>query len=128
MQIFFRFLATIAILGIIMLGSCKDNDPISHDSHDATRIEGNWVDLTGTLSPDWHYSFDRGLLTMQYEKAGATITTLTYPYATRHDSVFIGGDATNTPQIWTLEFECDEVVKVNRVGALISQEFWLKRE
>jgi len=117
------------ILAVFLL-ACRKETPqlFIPDPHDATRIEGHWADMTGTLAPDWHYHFDAGLLTQSYTKAGATLTSLTYPYAIRRDSVFIGGDATNIPRTWLLEFECEEVVMVTQSAAALGQRFWLKRE
>lgn len=123
-KIIWAMLFVIAILLVIPLISCKEQ----HEATPMPSIDGRWQDLTGTLNPEWHYHFDRGLLLQSYEDFGATLTTLTYPYATRHDSVFIGGDATNAPRVWVLEFECADVVKVRNVGQVLGATFWLKRE
>jgi len=117
-----------AMLLVALFIGCKEKEDLPLDQFDAQRIEGRWVDMTGTLAPDWHYHFDGGLLTQSYIKAGATITALTYPYAIREDSIFIGGDLTNAPRVWLVDFECDEVVQISQEAAVLGQRFWLKRE
>lgn len=106
---------------------CQENATV-FDPNDASNLEGKWVDMTGTLPPDWHYDFHNGLLTQSYVNFGSIITSLSYPYAYRGDTVFIGGDATNTPRMLVVYFECEDVVKVNHLGAMINHQFWLKRE
>jgi hypothetical protein len=121
-------LALLLALLLLPLISCKKDVLPDPSPSDASRIEGRWVDMTGTLYPDWHYHFEAGLLTQSYIKAGATITALTYPYAIRQDTVFIGGDATNAPRVWLLHFECHEITEVVQSAPAFSQRFWLRRE
>lgn len=121
-------LGLVALLLLLPFLSCKEKVEPTPNPLDASRIEGRWVDMTGTLFPDWHYHFDQGLINQQYEQAGAVLADLTYPYATRKDSVFIGGDATNPPRTWVLNFECEEIVEVRQVGVAIGARFWLRRE
>ncbi len=132
MQHTFRSLSILLFTIVAMTGAfyigCREHDPFPFDAHDAHNIEGRWVDMVGTLNPDWHYHFDQGLLTQSYEAFGGTLTTLTYPYAIRADSVFIGGDANNLPRVWVLAFECADVVMVTQTNAGFGTRFWLKRE
>lgn len=111
------------ILSVIITLNCCRQDPPEPYS-----IEGRWVDLTGTLSPEWHYHFEDGILTQSYVQFGAQITKLTYPYAIRDSLVYIGGDTTNAPREWQVHFECDDVIRVTQTGAMINHRFWLKRE
>jgi hypothetical protein len=115
------------LLLCITILSCQKEKP-DHSPTDASGIQGEWVELTGTLQPDWKYSFDDGLLTQSYEAFGSVLTTLTFPYATRQDTVFIGGDTNNQTRIWILYFECHEIVQVRDASSLLGQKFWLKRE
>ncbi len=117
----YLLLICLAALMILPFISCKEPEA-------PNTIEGDWIDLTGSIYPDWHYHFERGILTQKYEKFGATLTTITFPYATRGDSVFIGGNSTNDPRIWVLSFECADVVKVQSVSATFGPTFWLTRE
>jgi hypothetical protein len=127
-SITYIMLALLAALLLLPLISCKKDVLPDPSPSDASRIEGRWVDMTGTFAPDWHYHFNGGLLTQSHIKAGATLTALTYPYAIRNDSIFIGGDLTNAPRVWLVDFECDEVVEISQEAAVMGQRFWLKRE
>lgn len=120
-------LALMALLFTLPFLSCE-KDPPPPNPLDASRIEGRWVDMTGTFSPDWHYNFDNGLLTQTYIKAGATLSELTYPYAIRDSTIIIGGDANNAPREWSVNFECHEVVQITQSQTQIGQRFWLTRE
>lgn len=111
----------------LLLFSCKKEPAPPPDPLDASRIVGNWRDMTGTFSPDWNYQFEDGILTQSYDKFGAQLTTLTYPYAIRNDTIIIGGDVTNIARKWVVYFECQDVVKVTQVGFLFGQQFWLSR-
>lgn len=89
---------------------------------------GTWIDLTGSINPDWHYQFDDGLLTQSYVVAGTTITTLTYPYALRDSLIVIGGDTNNPPREWAYSFECHDVLRITERNQVLNRRFWLKRE
>jgi len=113
---------------LLFVVACRDSDGPVFNPTDATMIEGHcWADLTGTVGPEWCYCFERGLLTQTYYGFGATFSSLSFPYAIRHDTVLIGGDANNPPRTWLLFFECDEVARVTTSAAL-NHRFWLKRE
>jgi hypothetical protein len=112
---------------LICLSACH-KDPPPPEPHYAATIEGRWVDMTGTFSPNWHWQFEAGLLTQYYFQANTVITTLTYPYALRDSTIIIGGDATNFPREWDVLFECEDVVQVTQSNTQLSQRFWLKRE
>lgn len=116
----------VALLAMLSFISCKKDPQPSTDY--AAGIEGRWVDMTGTFAPDWHYHFEDGLLTQHYFKAGVTLSILSYPYAIRDSTVIIGGDATNAPRGWRLNFECSDVVQVIQYSPQFGQRFWLKRE
>lgn len=115
-------LSTIVLLVASMATSCKDQDP------PVLSIEGSWSPMI-PAHPEWVYDFREGLLTQSITDFGVVITTLTYPYAVRQDTVWIGGDANNLPRVWLLAFECPDIVRVNNIspGAVLSPQFWLKR-
>lgn len=115
------------LFATLLLFACQ-KDPSPPANSDASRIEGHWVDLTGTLAPDWQYHFNQGVVTQSFVHYGAVLSSLTYPYAIRSDTVFIGGDIANAPRTWVVYFQCDEVVEVKQVGLLLGHRFWLKKQ
>ena len=121
-----RLLLTILFVFSLFI-ACKEKVDIIPDPSDASRIEGDWVDMTGTFAPDWHYHFESGLLTQSYIKAGATLSEISFPYAIRDSTIIIGGDATNAPREWNVLFECEDVVQITQSSNQLGQKFWLKR-
>lgn len=117
------------LLLVCLMAACKEEQTPPFNPQDARHLEGHeWTNLTGALHPEWHYCFEGGLLTQRYVEFGATLSTITLPYAIRQDTVYIGGNATNNPRTWVLYFECEDVVQVAEQGPVLSQVFWLKRE
>jgi hypothetical protein len=53
------------------------------------------------------------------------ITTQEYVYAIKSDSVFIAGSGGQ--RIWVVYFECDDVVQITEIEALLGAKRWLKR-
>ena len=116
-------LLTLSLLAASMTMSCnKEPDP------PAPGIEGRWTPML-PAHPEWTYDFRDGLLTQSITDFGVMITSITYPYAVRQDTVWIGGTVTDMPRTWLLEFECADIVRVTNIspGATLSTQFWLKR-
>jgi hypothetical protein len=121
MKYLFLFLSTLFLF-------CK-KEPITlqYSPRDAARIEGNWRSLNN--SPTKTYHFERGFLIQQVHVGPTPVWSYEFLYATRLDTVFIGGDSINSPRVWTCYFHCDSLVEVAQSnGGLLSQTFFLKRE
>lgn len=90
-------------------------------------IEGEWRSLI-PKQPDWRYQFRRGLLTQYTTVGNTTISSKTYPYAERGDTLYIGGDQFDPPRRWLLKWECHTVVEVKQLDVQFPQLWWLRRE
>lgn len=107
---------------VIILPGCGDGKAEPRYS-----IEGEWYNLTHS-SPDWLYTFRNGLLTQSVSHAGVPLSTKTYPYAERGDTLYIGGDQQDPPRRWLLRWECHNVVEVRQLDVQFSTLRWLVRE
>jgi len=129
MQITFKFKIMRYLIPILLLlSACAEEQTIS-DPYDASRIVGTWRSMV-PANPDWVYQFDgQGFMRQTFHFGGATLSSLEYPYATRQDTVFIGGDANDPARTWMVRFECDSILEVRNVtpGTLILGQFWLRR-
>lgn len=125
MKIYYTFLLTFLLCMLLHIGCDKRQDELPTD---ATRIEGHWRSML-PAHPDWQYDFDRGILTQSLEDFGAPLVQYQFPYATRADTVTIGGDATNGPRSWKVYFYCDSIVKVTNTtpGQIVAPVIWLQR-
>lgn len=115
---------------LLLLSSCREDTAPTPDPYDASRIEGTWRSMT-PVHPDWEYCFDaQGFMRQTLYGFGATLASIEYPYATRADTVRIGGDQHDPARSWKIRFECDSVVEVVNVtpGQVIFQRFWLKKQ
>lgn len=123
MKTFFPFL----LLLIGFLVSCKERDPLE-DPIDAARITGTWRSMT-PVHPDWEYQFYNGFMCQTLHDFGLNLASLEYTYATRNDTVFIGGDLHDPARIWKVYFHCDSIVEVRNVtpGTLLFGRWWLKK-
>lgn len=111
---------------LLFVYACEKD--VSLQANDASRIENaTWKSLTAT-TPDWKYTFDKGILIQSLPAFSTVITSYTFPYAIRHDTVFIGGDATNPPRTWIVTFHCDSVAQVQELGITISTVKYLKKQ
>ncbi len=81
------------------------------------------------IGPDWQYAFYGGFMVQRLEEFGATITELEYPYATRQDTVFIGGDLHDPARIWKIDFLGDSVLEVRNIHPAhpFGEMFWLRK-
>jgi len=117
-------LTTICLLFALVFACNKsDNRP-----PEPPGIEGHWVNLTDT-HPDWQYLFDDNILTQYIVDFGDTITSQQYTYATRHDTIIIGGDINNPTRQWQLNFICDSVVIATNItpGTLLAPTLYLRK-
>jgi hypothetical protein len=119
----------ILLLCSIVFACKKDPDTCGNtDPQDAARIEGRWMSLFPS-HPEYLYSFESGLLRQSHTAFGAVISDNTYTYATRHDTLHIGGDANNLPRTLLLYFHCDSIVEARNIspGAVLAPVIWLKQ-
>lgn len=113
----------VVLIAIFCCSCRKDVAPLQPPYN----IEGAWTQAS-PVSPEWHYRFDRGLLTQTAVAAGNTIWEYQFPYATRGDTVLIGGDSLNAPRTWVLDWWCDSVVECHIQQAIIAPRLLLRRE
>lgn len=117
----------ILLLFLFFLLSCRDQDYLPPDPHDAWRIEGRWVTLP-PAHPVWHYEFDYPYLTQWIEDLGSTITMQEYIYAPTGDLVEISGDGGQ--RTWRVVFYGDTVMEYRRLmpGVLTPPVAYCRRE
>lgn len=110
------FFATICLL------CCKKESNL----HLLPTIEGAWAQYSP--SPKWSYLFTDGILEQSIQISGQPIIQHMFPYAVRMDTVFIGGDSTNPPRKWLVDFLCDSVCQVTVLDVAISPTLILRRQ
>lgn len=105
------------------LYTCHKPDPVAPE-----RLEGHWLRILPE-HPEWNYDFQDHLLTQYIIDFGDTITLLQFPYATRGDTVLIGGDPQNEPRVLLFNFICDSVANVRDIspGVLISPVMYFRK-
>ena len=113
-----RVVLTLSIL--LTLLSCAERDA-------APTIEGRWYSMLPS-HPNWLYDFHNGLLTQSVTEFGAVVSTRTYPYAERGDTLIIGGDLSNPVRRWVLTFESAGIVAVEQLDVQFITLRYLKRE
>jgi len=116
--------AILILIVLAFLSSCQNAKEPLPSPNDANRIEGHWRSLTPT-TPKWQYTFKDGFLVQKVDDFGVNITTQEYVYAIKSDSVFIAGSGGQ--RIWVVYFECDDVVQITEIEALLGAKRWLKR-
>ncbi|MBL7780674.1 MAG: hypothetical protein JNM22_05605 [Saprospiraceae bacterium] len=115
------------ILLPILFLQCQKEMP-EPNPKDASRIEGRWESLLPS-NPEWAYSFEDGFLTQTHTNFGTVLSSQTYTYATRNDTVFIGGSGLNMERRWKVYFHCDSIVEARTAtpGSVLAPTIWLKR-
>lgn len=115
------------LFAFLLLYSCRDQEYLPPDPHDAWRIEGRWVALP-PAHPIWHYDFDYPDMTQWIEDFGGIITTQRYIYAPDGDLVEIAG--TGGGRTWKVEFFGDTVMQYSDVTheGKWSPTIYLRRE
>lgn len=91
--------------------------------------EGDWRRMN-LIGPDWEYSFDGAIMHQTLTKFGATLAHLEFPYSTRNDTLWIGGNLTNAPRRWKYEFIGDSVVEVIDIppDGVLNERFWMRKQ
>ena len=115
----------IFVVSIFCFANCKKEVDLPQER----TIEGEWAHLL-PVHTDWHYYFNDGLLTQSLPITQVIVTSQVYTYAIRHDTVFIGGNASNAPRVWQVQFHCDSIVEVHDItpGIVVSQVMLLKKQ
>jgi hypothetical protein len=107
------------LLLLLLSGCAEDQYP------DTPTLEGSWHRLM-PFGPDWHYHFDGAQMRQTLQEPGLPLVDLEFPYVTRADSIFIGG---NPERTWKIEFVGDSVLEVRDItpGLIIGEMYWLRK-
>jgi hypothetical protein len=109
-----NWLDALIVAGIlILIGRCAAGCG-DKDLHPG--IEGAWRQ-TAPASPGWLYDFRDGIVTQTVKDFGATLSQLTFTYAERGDTLYIGGDGVNAPRVWVKTMLGDADMKVREMPA-----------
>ena len=111
----------------LLLISCRDQDYLPPDPHDAWRIDGRWVTLP-PASPMWQYEFEYPHMRQWIVDLGVVITEQEYIFAPIGDRVEISGDGGQ--RTWEVRFFGDTVCEYRRLmpGVVSAPAYYLKRE
>lgn len=109
------------MLLLLLPAACGD------DKEPLLTIEGQWQALL-PAHPNWLYEFHNGLLTQSITDFNAVISTRTYPYTERGDTIYIGGDLNNDTRKWLVTWESPNVVHIEVLNpTLFKSVEYLKR-
>jgi hypothetical protein len=115
---------------VILLTLCVSFFSCKEDHYPETQptLEGSWKRLM-PFGPDWKYHFDGGFMRQTLQEFGATVSDLEYPYATKADTVVIGGDLNDPARTWKVAFVGDSVLEVHNItpGVIFGELFWLRK-
>lgn len=111
-------LLLLAILASVFT-SCGDKDPVP-------TIEGRWSAMQ-PLHPDWVYDFRNGILTQSIYIGNTNVTTHSYVYSQRGDTIYIGGDRNTDPRTWVVQFESWNILHVQPQNVKINNLQYLRR-
>ena len=102
---------------LVLLCAChKEMQPVATRS-----LEGHWQILS-PATPNWHYVFTENLLEQSVYVGPTKVISYQFTYATRRDTLFIGGDITSPPRVWKYKFHLDSLIELTDItpGVMIS--------